>query len=85
MVHMMTEEITMSVTIHWRPLSIKQRYFKNGTSSDLTILQDVVGTEITTENIKTLRAMASAARNEFYNEVADAVEKYGDIKVWGEW
>jgi hypothetical protein len=29
--------------------------------------------------------MALASRNEFYNEVADMVEKYDGIEVWGEY
>lgn len=75
----------MSVTIHWKPLSTKERYFKSGTGSDLTVLDETFGREISVHDVPTLRAMARAARNEFFNEVADEIEKVGDIKVWGEY
>jgi hypothetical protein len=77
--------LTMSVTIYWRPASDTAKSFKGGTSSVLKALQDTFGQTITSANIPELRAMARAANDPFYDEVAAVVERVGDIEVWGEW
>jgi hypothetical protein len=74
----------MSVTIFWRPLSKTANHFAGGTSSSLEILNQVFGAQIGKEDVPALRAMALAARDTFYDEVADVVEKTGSIEIWGE-
>jgi hypothetical protein len=76
---------TMSLTIYWRPASDTAKSFKGGTSSALKALQDTFGRTITSANIPELRAMARAANDPFYDEVAAVVERVGDIEVWVEW
>lgn len=76
----------MSVTIVYRQVKPeKYKSFSNGTSSDLRVLEEEFGGTIEESDVRSLRAMERATRNCFYGEVADAVEKYGKIKVWGEY
>lgn len=75
----------MSVTICWRPKSEKPNHFANGTSNGLTKLRKVFAETVSTADIPALRAMAIATDDGFYAEVADVVEKVGDIEVWGEY
>lgn len=75
----------MSVNIHWRPASDSGKSFDGGTSSSLKRLDEVFSGEIKEEDLEKLRAMAIAADDGFYNEVADIVEQVGSIKFWGEW
>jgi hypothetical protein len=75
----------VTVSIHWRPTGEIYRHFSDGTSSQLTVLNSVFGPKIQTSDIRVLRAMAVASGQKFYDEVADVVEKNGDIQVWGEW
>ena len=74
----------MSVTICWRPALEVAAYFKHGTSSELQVLQNTFG-QLPIDDIPMLRAMADASGSKFYNEVADVVEKYGAIAIWGEY
>lgn len=75
----------MSVTIHWRPTSKKDKYFRGGTGTSLQILKDTFGDTLGEADVKALRAMANAAKDEFYNEVADIIEQVGEIQIYGEW
>jgi len=75
----------MSVTIHWRPTTDKGRYFEGGTSSSLDVLKRTFGSTIGESDVKALRAMAKAANDQFYNEVADIVQQIGEIEIWGEY
>jgi hypothetical protein len=74
----------VSVTICWRPASDTGKHFEGGTSNSLAKLKSVFGGVIREKDIPTLRAMAVAASDEFYSEVADVVENVGDIHFWGE-
>ena len=75
----------MSVTICWRPASDKGKSFEGGTSSSFDTMKETFGSVIQPSDVVALRAMARAARDEFYNEVADIVENVGAIEVWGEY
>lgn len=75
----------MSVTIHWKPTSKAEKYFNSGTSSALKIILEHIGEVITPHDVDTLRAMAAASNDGFYSEVADVVQKYGEIRIWGEY
>ncbi len=75
----------MSVTIHWEPCGTKKPHFRGGRSASLEVLKETFGHEIHAKDVGVLRGMAIAANDEFYNEVADVVEKHGDIKFWGEY
>lgn len=81
----------MSVNIYWRTIP-KGRSFKGSyTSSDLAALADTFGggntpVQLTKEDASILRAMARASGNrEFYDDIADTVERVGEIEVYGEW
>jgi len=73
----------MTVTICWRPIGQKNRRFNKGVSSQLNILHDIFGTSIPIKAIFTLRAMEKVCGTGFYGEVADILEKHGEINVWG--
>jgi len=75
----------MSVNIHWRPTSDKGKCFDSGTSSSWDRLQRACGTKLNESHVPKLRVMAISTDNEFYNEVADVIEKVGSIEVWGEY
>jgi len=73
----------MSVTINWRPTNTKDKHFDGGTSSSLQVLKQTFGQHIGPGDVAALRAMARAANDEFYNEVADTIEHVGEIEIWG--
>ncbi len=75
----------MSVTIHWRPSTDKGKHFKTGVSRNLEVLKDAFGKEVGENDVHSLRVMAKASRDEFYDEVADIVEQVGSIEFWGEY
>lgn len=75
----------MSVSICWEPESTNSRSFETGGSTEMEALQKAFGKRIVVGDIPTLRGMSIATGNEFYDEVADAIEKYGNINVWGEY
>lgn len=74
----------MSVTIHWRPVSQKSKYFLGGTSTSFDVLKRVFGNIVTEQNVPTLRAMSVVANDGFYDEIADTIERVGEIEVWSE-
>lgn len=74
----------MSVTICYRPTS-QLPFHLGGTSSSLERLHRAIGRTVRPSDVAALRAMSVAAGDEFYNEVADVVEKHGEIDVWGEY
>jgi hypothetical protein len=75
----------MSVTIYWRPLR-KQQHFAGGTSKELDVLKAQFGDSLRLGlgAVEVLRGMARATGSQFYNEVADAIDKSGPIDIWGE-
>jgi len=75
----------VSVTIHWRPATDIGKSFDGGTSKTLEILKSVFGKRIILAHVDSLRAMAAATNDQFYNEVADIVERVGEIEIWGEY
>lgn len=75
----------MSVTIHWKPANKQEKHFSGGTSSSLRALKETFGDEIGAHDVPTLRAMAKAANDKFYDEVANTVEQIGAITFWGEY
>lgn len=75
----------MSVTIHWRPTTDKGKHFKNGTSTSLANLKRAIGSTIGPADIDKLHAMAIAAEDAFFSEVAEIVERVGEIEIWGEY
>lgn len=74
----------MSVTIHWRPVSEKSAYFRSGTSTSLDKLKRTFGNRITEADMPALHSMCIAASDPFYDEVAQIIERVGEIEVWGE-
>jgi hypothetical protein len=70
--------------ICWQQSKTTGNKFEGGTSTSLTTLRTVFNGTIQKADVPTLRAMAVAARDHFYTEVADAVERFGPIEVWGE-
>ena len=75
----------MSVRIHWRPATDKGKSFEHGTSTTLERLVRAFGHCLDETHVPKLRAMAIAAEDSFYNEVADIVEQVGTIEIWGEY
>jgi len=76
----------MSASIRWRPTSDKGKCFHNGTSSSFDRLRRALGgSEFGPEHVMQLRAMAIAAADPFYNEVADVIENVGSIEIWTEY
>lgn len=74
----------MSVTVHWRPVGQKNKYFEKGTSTSFDKLKRAFGSQIDDEHVASLRAMAIATDDPFYDEVADTVLRIGSIEIWGE-
>lgn len=74
----------MSVTICWRPTK-GTKHFESGRSDSLNALLEACGSNISERHIVVLRAMAVAARDPFFAEVADKIEQVGEIEVWGEY
>lgn len=70
----------MSATICWKPVTQKERHFEGGTSSSYEKLSKTFGSEISKYDIQKLRGMGIF--DDFYNEVADTIEKVGNIQVW---
>jgi hypothetical protein len=68
----------MSVTICYAP-KCKEGTFRGGTSTTLDVLTQEFGREIDERDIPRLRAMGRL--DKFFDEVADAVEKYGEIAI----
>jgi hypothetical protein len=75
----------MSITICWRPVTKTDKHFGGGTSTSFEKLQLVFGTRLSVNDVKALRAMAEAADDVFYREVADVVEREREIEIWGEY
>lgn len=74
----------MSVTVHWRPCSETTAFFNHGRSTSFEKVRRAFGTTIEECNVPALRAMAIAADDPFYDEVANVVEKHKAIEIWGE-
>lgn len=83
----------MSVTISWRTVP-KGRPFKGGSynSKDLVALADTFGRgdvhspiRLGPKDAPILRAMSRAGNREFYESIAETVERVGEIEVYGEW
>jgi hypothetical protein len=74
----------MSVTVCWRP-SKGTQYFEGGRPDSLAAVLEACGRALTANHIPILRAMAVAARDPFFAEVADKIEQVGAIEVWGEY
>jgi hypothetical protein len=51
----------------------------------LNALLESCGSELAERHVPILRAMAVAARDPFFSEVADKIEQIGEIEVWGEY
>ena len=51
----------------------------------LSALLEACGSNLTENHLPILRAMAVAARDPFFAEVADKIEQVGEIEVWGEY
>ena len=73
----------MSITIRWRPATDNGRAFTSGTSHSFECLKEACGQVVEPHHVPMLRAMARAARDTFYDEVADIVERNGKIEIWG--
>ncbi len=72
----------MSATIHWRPESDEGKDFRGGTSTSFDKIRQTFGNVLTQADVPALRAMAIAADDKFYHEVADKIEQVGSIKIW---
>lgn len=73
----------MSITAHWRPVSKKDYTFVTAaTSHQFEKLVEVFGTCISPPDAEKLRIVQAITGEDFWGEVADAVEKYGAISVW---
>ena len=72
----------MSISICWRPSTDEGKQFSSGTSTEYAILIEQFGELIHEQDAPTLRAMAKSSKSDFYNEVADVVERIGAIRVW---
>ena len=72
----------MSATIHWRPASDEGKHFNGGTSLSFDKLKNIFGNTLTENDVPTLRAMATAADDEFYDEIANCIENVGSIQIW---
>lgn len=73
----------MTVTFMYEPVA-NVTSFQHGTSSDHTALTDTFGTfpvELDQRDVATLRAMGRAARNPLYEEIADTIERVGEIRL----
>lgn len=76
----------MAVTVHWRPAADIGNSFQGGTSGQLDALTKHFGNTLTEHDVKALRAMAEVALGgDFFNEVADTIERVGAIEIWGKW
>lgn len=80
----------MSVTICWRQIPENCKHFSGGTSTSWDRIKRTFGetrggTLLGAGDIPRLRAMAVASDDEFYNEIADIIEKVGAIELWGTW
>lgn len=77
----------MSVTVCWKPISKNSKNFAGGTSSSFAVLKTIFGDapHLHDVDVPRLRAMAVAANDKFYDEIADTIERVGAIEVWGEW
>jgi len=72
----------MSVSVTWRLTKRSNHAFKHGTSSEFDKLCKAFPDRIIcSEDVPILRAMAVVAEpyHAFFEEVADTVEKHGDI------
>lgn len=83
------EETAMSVSFCWAPRST-EKYFGSGMSRDRDALERTFGQcpwEFAPEHEMTLRAMHAATGTDksLYLEIADAIEKHENIKVWPEY
>jgi hypothetical protein len=74
----------MSVTVCWRPIK-GTKSFGGGRTDSLNALLESCGSELAERHVPILRAMAVAARDPFFSEVADKIEQIGEIEVWGEY
>jgi hypothetical protein len=73
----------MFVIVCWRPIK-GTKYFEGGRSDSLAAVLEACGHVLTANHIPILRAMAVAARDPFFAEVADKIEQVGEIEVWEE-
>jgi hypothetical protein len=73
----------LEMPVWYRPTSSPAFEFKEGNSDSFTLLTRALRhTELTRDDIPLLRAMAVAASDHFFNEVADAIDVVGPITVW---
>lgn len=72
----------MSATICWRPANDEGKSFSGGTSTSYGKLRDTFGNILMEKDVATLRAMARAADDKFYEEVADTIDNVGSIQIW---
>lgn len=67
----------MGVSFSWELKSSRRNLFRNGTSSDIDILDNTFpDREITSNDIRMLRAMHNASRSKasLWNDIADKIE-----------
>lgn len=74
----------MSTHVCWCPRDTPARRFTSGTSTSLDRVCRALGAALSEAHIPALRAMAIAAEDSFYAEIADVIERVGPIKIWGE-
>lgn len=82
----------MSMSAYWRPVPpVDSRVFdgflgSNGLAALRHAFHQPAGpVSLTRDDITALRAMASLEGHEIYDEIANMIEKYEAIEVWGEW
>ncbi len=76
----------MSATIGWVPCSKGATSFESNYDSAIreTIIKSF-GNPIKANSIVKLRHFAEATGEEIYTEIADIIEKFGDIEIKIEW
>ncbi len=79
----------MSLSAYWEPWSSSPRRIKTTTMTDSEFLKALVdvfsiahGGVYNEDDLIILKAMAAA--NDSFQELVDAVEQHGTIRVWGE-
>lgn len=82
----------MSATIYWRPVSKKERYFKNvgAPSSFMSTLDRAFGRragKFTCMDLERLRGIAATYEGEEnpWEEMIEAIEEFSEIEIWPEY
>lgn len=75
----------MSITICYRPRTDKSPRFRGGTSKSFGVLREVFGSLLSIADIPKLRAMTIATDDPFYAEVAETIERVGEVEFWSEY